>query len=361
MPRGLHNPLPASLGSECKKATQILESFLMASNLGNPGKELPEKVLANAKGLAICTVVKAGMLGSARFGSGLVIARLDNDSWSAPSAISLAGVGFGGQFGFELTDFVFILDDAGLRSLTRMGSLTIGANISIAFGPVGRNAEFTGSANTSGIAMMFAYSKTKGLFGGVSVEGGLLVERRHANKRLYNCKVTAGQLLGGEIPSPPEAAPLLRILQSGRFQRKASVPLVESAPRSLEPAATEGVELPAGVEHPPPVELSSQEVQPNASAELHAESSVVLPTGLSVESNVQIPDELIVTDPTGEKVIQPRGNSQTPAEEIKTQGVLPSEEIALESRSEPEAATQEKIKAPQVIDSSIHNAPSHTV
>ena len=79
---------------------------------------------------------------SAFFGSGIVVARLADGGWSAPSAIATAGAGFGGQIGFELTDFVFILNDAAaVRSFSQAGSITLGGNVSIAAGPVGRNAE----------------------------------------------------------------------------------------------------------------------------------------------------------------------------------------------------------------------------
>ncbi|KAE8359570.1 hypothetical protein BDV27DRAFT_149480 [Aspergillus caelatus] len=362
MPRGLHNPLPASLRSECKKASQILESFLTAPYFGNPGKELPERVLANTKGLVICTVAKAGMLGSARFGSGLVIARLDNGSWSAPSAISLAGVGFGGQWGFELTDFVFILDDAGLRSFLRMGSLTLGANISIAFGPVGRNAEFTTSANMEGIASMYAYSKTKGLFGGVSIEGGLMVERRHANKKLYKCKVSASQLLSGEIPPPSEATPLLQLLQSSSFQRRVANPLSEPTTRSLDPAPR-GLELPTGPENQSPAELSPEGVQPTARhfpAELHGESSVSLPAQLPAETIINIPDEPTATPVNAERE-RPQSRTPTPGGvESKPQGTLSPEITPLEIQSEPKADTPVELKKPLVVEQNVH-APSQTV
>ncbi|KAE8150625.1 hypothetical protein BDV25DRAFT_129389 [Aspergillus avenaceus] len=289
MPRGLHNPFPASL-----RCAQILESFLNAPHFGNPGKELPAKVLENAKGLAICTVAKAGFLGSARFGSGLVIARLIDGSWSAPSAISLAGVGFGGQFGVELTDFVFILDDHSLRSFSRMGNLTLGGNISLAFGPVGRNAELTTSTNRKGMAMMYAYSKTKGMFGGVSLEGGLLVERRSANKKMYQCKVTAEQLLGGEIPPPPEAEPLLRILNSARFQKKTPTTQSQTMAQGVPQDAPQGEELPSGAQNQPPAELSSANFQSNAPqipVELHADSSEALPAELPANTNLQTPEQ----------------------------------------------------------------------
>lgn len=88
------------------------------------------------------TVFKAGFLGSGRFGSGIVVARLSDGSWSAPSAIGTLGGGFGGQIGFELTDFVFILNDYNaVKSFSQAASVTLGGNVSIAAGPVGRNAE----------------------------------------------------------------------------------------------------------------------------------------------------------------------------------------------------------------------------
>jgi hypothetical protein len=148
----------------------------------------------------------------------LVIARLPDGSWSAPSAIATAGAGFGGQIGFELTDFVFILNDpSAVRSFSQAGSVTLGGNVSIAAGPVGRNAEAAGAASLKGVAGVFAYSKTKGLFAGVSLEGSVLMERKDANEKLYNRRVTASQLLGGTVEAPIEAEPLMRILNARVF------------------------------------------------------------------------------------------------------------------------------------------------
>lgn len=175
-------------------------------------------MLASAKGLAILTVIKAGFLGSARFGSGLVVARLPDGSWSAPSAIATGGAGFGGQIGFELTDFVFILNDASaVRTFSQAGSLTLGGNVSIAAGPIGRNAEAAGAASLKGVAGIFAYSKTKGLFAGVSLEGSAIIERKDANSKLYGRPISARELLQGDERPPPAAAPLLNVLSSRVF------------------------------------------------------------------------------------------------------------------------------------------------
>ncbi|KAI1322834.1 hypothetical protein F5Y16DRAFT_25443 [Xylariaceae sp. FL0255] len=215
---GINNPLPSSLASECKKCGKILTSFIDPRQPLGPDKVIPPHVLANAKGLAILTVLKAGFLGSARFGSGLVVARLPDGNWSAPSAIITAGGGFGGQIGFELTDFVFILNDAGaVKTFSQQGSITLGGNVSIAAGPVGRNAEAAGAASLKSVAGIFSYSKTKGLFAGVSLEGSAIVERRDANEKLYGQRLTAAQLLTGAMPPPPQAGPLLDILNSRVF------------------------------------------------------------------------------------------------------------------------------------------------
>ena len=147
-----------------------------------------------------------------------MVARLSDGSWSAPSAIGLGGAGFGGQIGFELTDFVFVLNDASaVKAFSQQGSLTLGGNVSLAAGPIGRNAEAAGAASLKGVAGVFSYSKTKGLFAGVSLEGSAIVERRDANEKLYGQRFTAAQLMEGSVRAPPAAASLMSILNSRIF------------------------------------------------------------------------------------------------------------------------------------------------
>lgn len=247
-----------------------------------------------------------------------------------------------------------------------MGSLTLGANISIAFGPVGRNAEFTSNATMEGISTMYAYSKTKGLFGGISIEGGLMVERRHANKKLYKSKVSASQLLGGEIPPPLDATPLLQLLQSSSFQQRGAIP--HSQPTTREPTTRglnpvpQGPELPTGPENQSPAELSPEEVQPTARhfpAELHGESSLSLPSELPAETIINIPDEPTATPVSAEE----RPQTRTPAStgvESKPHGTSTPETAPLEIRSEPTTDTPAELKRPIVVEPEVC-APSQTV
>ena len=111
-----------------------------------------------------------------------------------------------------------ILNDLNaVRAFSQLGSITLGGNLSIAAGPIGRNAEASGAANFKAVAPIFSYSKTKGLFAGVSLEGSVLIERRDANRKFYNAPVTAKQLLTGQHPAPPAADPLYRILNTRAF------------------------------------------------------------------------------------------------------------------------------------------------
>lgn len=95
--------------------------------------------------------------------------------------------------------------------------MTLGGNVSLAAGPVGRNAEAAGAASLKGVAGIFSYSKTKGLFAGVSLEGSAIIERKDANTKLYGRPISARELLSGSERPPPAAAPLLNILNSRAF------------------------------------------------------------------------------------------------------------------------------------------------
>ncbi|PFH54953.1 hypothetical protein XA68_11395 [Ophiocordyceps unilateralis] len=215
---GLNNPFPASVKSECKKCGRILKSFVNPYQSLSPERVIHPSVLSNAKGLAVFTVLRAGCLGSGRIGSGLVVARLPDGRWSAPSAAALAGGGFGGLIGAELTDFVFVLNDVNaVKTLAQAGSLALGGNLSIAAGPIGRSAEADAAASLKSFSGIYTYCKTKGLFAGISLEGSVIIERRDANEALYRTRYTAQQILTGSVEPPPEAQPLMDILHTRAF------------------------------------------------------------------------------------------------------------------------------------------------
>lgn len=218
---GINNPIPRSLKSESKKAAKILASFVKPNQVVGPDQIIPPHILKNAKGLAIITVLKAGFLFSGRAGSGVIVARLPDGTWSPPSAIVTTGAGVGGQIGAELTDFVFILNSkSAVDSFAQMGSVTLGTNVSIAAGPLGRNAEAAGTASLKSASAVFAYSKTKGLFAGVSLEGSAIIERREANRKFYGSNCKARNILAGQVDTPPACESLMRVLESRVFNNR---------------------------------------------------------------------------------------------------------------------------------------------
>src|SRR5260370_14674419 len=105
-----------------------------------PEKGMPSRILRRARGLAIISVVKAGLIFSGKAGEGVVVARTGH-GWSGPSFIGTGGAGWGLPIGAEVTDFVIVLnDEAALRAFSRGGNVTLGAYVSAAAGPAGRTA-----------------------------------------------------------------------------------------------------------------------------------------------------------------------------------------------------------------------------
>ncbi|KAI8973949.1 hypothetical protein BDB01DRAFT_729550 [Pilobolus umbonatus] len=189
----INSPIPTSLAGECKKAANILNQFIDAGQ--GVDKIIPENILEKAQGLAIYTVLKAGFLFSGRAGSGLVVARLVCafchwnrwywcwwPDWKESKCLYYLGIDY--------------------------------SMITVAAGPLGRNAEASGTASLKHIAAIYSYSKTRGLFAGVSLEGSIVVTRSDANEKFYERKVTAKELLSGTVPPPPEADILYRALNA---------------------------------------------------------------------------------------------------------------------------------------------------
>ena len=109
-------------------------------------------------------MIKAGFVFSGKAGSGLVIARLPDGSWSAPSCIATGGVGWGLQIGADITDFVIVLNsEEAVRAFALGGNVTIGGNVSAAAGPIGTGGAV--QATLAHPAPMFSYSKSKGAYG----------------------------------------------------------------------------------------------------------------------------------------------------------------------------------------------------
>ncbi len=169
-----------------------------------PERGIPRDVLRHARGLAVIKVLKVGFIFSGKGGQGVVIARTGH-GWSGPSFIGTGGAGWGAQIGAQVTDFVFVLnDDAAVRAFSRDGNFTLGADVSAAAGPVGRDLQ----AGVTPTAAVYTYSRSKGLFAGVSLEGAVIATQKDRNARYYGHFVRARDIVTGRVPSPAGAASL---------------------------------------------------------------------------------------------------------------------------------------------------------
>jgi lipid-binding SYLF domain-containing protein len=167
-----------------EQAVEVVREFAAL-----PLRGIPPHLLHDAAGVAVIPhVLKAGLLVDARIGHGVVLVRMPDGAWSNPVFVTLGGVGVGGQVGVEATDLVLVFKTR--HSLDRIlrgkGKLTLGGDVTVAAGPVGRDAEAATDARLK--AEIVSYSRSRGLFAGVSLEGAALHVDRQANQSFYRLR-----------------------------------------------------------------------------------------------------------------------------------------------------------------------------
>lgn len=192
---------------------RITDSGNVLKELLNAENGIPRDLLNKAECVIILpSVKKGGLIIGAQYGKGLMTCRSgDNFSgkWSAPIMMQSSGGSFGLQAGGEATDFVvLVMNDGGARAVMK-GKAKLGADASVAAGPVGRDAE--ASTNASMNAQMLSYSRTKGVFGGLSLSGTSLGPDSGANEKVYGKKIDGPEIFSSEKP-PAAASGLLATL-----------------------------------------------------------------------------------------------------------------------------------------------------
>ena len=199
-------PIAGNAATEQEVVNQSARILRQFRNM--PERGIPRSVLRNARGLAILTVVKIGFGLSGKGGQGVVVART-GDGWSGPSFIGTGGAGWGPQIGAQITEFVFVLNtNRAVRAFSHDGNFTLGADASVAAGPVGRAA----AAAVTPTAAIYTYSRNQGLFAGVSLEGTVIATQKTANDRYYGQHAPARDILSGAIPPPARAGRLMSVL-----------------------------------------------------------------------------------------------------------------------------------------------------
>jgi len=237
--RELNPPIAFSLDEEIRKAVYSLYNFIDPT-LFKDGDIIPSKIIADADGLVIMTVVRIGLMFTGRVGTGLVVKRLSNNSWSAPSAISCFGMGWGLQLGGEVTDVVLALHS--VEAFLSSTQFSLGAEVGLAVGPFGRSAGTDLHAGPSGISAAFSYARSKGFFAGLSIETSAIFHREDVNESFYGAKFSINQLLSGSVPPPNAAKPLYEaIIKVENFNNQ--VILSNKEPDSQIALASNGFEM----------------------------------------------------------------------------------------------------------------------
>jgi SH3 domain-containing YSC84-like protein 1 len=214
----------ATLGltSQCFAADDAAAEQARVTASGNVLKELinasngiPTGLLNKSQCVIILpSVKKGGFIVAASYGRGIMTCRSGANftgKWSAPIMMQSSGGSIGLQAGGQATDFVVLVMNAqGARALMH-GKAKLGADASVAAGPVGRDAE--ASTNASMTAEMLSYSRAQGVFAGVSLAGTSLGPDEGGNDSLYGKKITATEIFDGSVPAPAAAQDLLSTLE----------------------------------------------------------------------------------------------------------------------------------------------------
>jgi len=193
-------------------------------------RQIPDSLLAEAHGVAIIPdVIKLGFVLGGQHGKGVVIIRERDGSWRAPLFVTITGGSIGWQAGAQSTDFVLVFKTQKSVDGLLRGKFTLGADAAVAAGPVGRRAE--AATDTSLKAEIYSYSRSRGLFAGVSLEGSALQVDDGANAAYYGAA-----LPGGPPPAVPESAlKLVEIVAS--LTKHTPVPAPAAGPTLAIPSA----------------------------------------------------------------------------------------------------------------------------
>ncbi|KPM35439.1 hypothetical protein AK830_g11143 [Neonectria ditissima] len=240
---------PTSMDKECNKAARILHSFTRTSQLSiypppllanSPSAELgsspppkasgpmhptgltrkamvkiPPAVLGACAGLAIFNVLRAGACHSSlAAGSGVIVARRADGTWSPPSAFVVTTLGAGFMFGLDVYDCVCVLNTQEQVSAFTNPRVSLGAEGSIAVGPVGTGGHVESAVGKTA-KPMWSYMKSRGLWAGVQIDGTIILSRSDANGLFYNERgITAHKILREDVAWPMGAKPLFEVLKA---------------------------------------------------------------------------------------------------------------------------------------------------
>lgn len=213
-------------------ATDVIDQLLRI-----PEQSVPETLLSRAYAIAVVpNVVKIGFGLGARRGKGVLVVRRDDGTWSNPAFITITGGSVGWQIGAQSTDVILVFKTReGVDNISK-GKLTLGADASIAAGPVGRHT--SAATDIEFQAEVFSYSRSRGLFAGVALEGAGVTMDRSANAAFYGSStITPEQIFASSGNAAPQSANRFVQILTAQTRRLPAQPGMGRGPRLDDSAA----------------------------------------------------------------------------------------------------------------------------
>jgi len=198
-------PKESKATDRVQSAAQVLNEIQSAPDSG-----VPEEILGHAECVAVVpSMLKGGFIVGAKYGRGVASCRTPK-GWSAPAFFLVEGGSFGFQIGGQAVDLVMlIMNNDGMQRLLS-SQFALGADASVAAGPVGRHAE--GNTDWTMRAQVLTYSRARGVFAGVSLNGAIMKQDKDSTREFYGHMVTFKAALTGEVEAPAPANPFLSSL-----------------------------------------------------------------------------------------------------------------------------------------------------
>jgi lipid-binding SYLF domain-containing protein len=194
----------AKIAERMTAAGEVLDQIM-----ATPDKSIPGGILAGASCVVVIPSYKKGaFVVGAQYGQGVATCRTSSGKWSAPVCVQLAGGSFGFQIGGQATDLVLIaMNQQGLQAMLK-NKVKLGADAAAAAGPVGRNAQAGTDWKLN--AEFLSYSRAKGLFAGIDLDGTVLSQNQNDTRTLYGADIPFKTILDGQQVTPAEARPFVR-------------------------------------------------------------------------------------------------------------------------------------------------------
>ncbi|KAI1433021.1 hypothetical protein GGR50DRAFT_688569 [Xylaria sp. CBS 124048] len=239
---------PATLDKECEKAARILKSFCSdglstpeerpgspltsssSQSSDKPLKKIPPKLIQNAVGMAIFTSMRSGLWTSGPGGSGILIARKTDGSWSPPSGLMLQSPSLGFVIGVDIYDCILLINNFTVLEAFARPKLTLGTDVMLAAGPMVSLGLLENDVTWTDLSdAATAYVKASGQFAEIKLDGTILQERNDENERFYGMSLGVAKILSGDInQSLPQLRPLTEVLKAAEGRVDYDTALVES-------------------------------------------------------------------------------------------------------------------------------------